>query len=345
MTAGASHSSSTLSGLLAPIDVSGVHLRNRVMMAPMGSCQSDADGFVTDQTIAYYRRRAAGGLGAITVEAALVAPETHGHEPRIHGPEFVAGLRRVAEVIRSEGVAAGIQLMHPGRQVTSGPAVAPSPVRINSVAPVPTELTSEEIERIVRLYAEAARRAQEAGYQYVEVHGAHGYLPSDFLSPIVNVRSDRYGGSLERRARFVVEVASAILDATDIPLFWRLSGEELRTGGFSLEDQIAVARMLQAAGVACISVSGGTWQTLGVTVAPMSVARGHMLRYAERFKAALEIPIIAVGRLDDPALAEHVVASGQADIVLIGRGLLADPRLGREGRGRPAREHSPVHSL
>lgn len=308
-----------------PLQIGGVRLPNRLMMAPMGSCQADERGLVTEQTVAYYRRRAAGGVGAITVEAALIAPETHGHEPGIHGPEFLPGLRRVATTIKDYGVVAGIQLMHPGRQVTSGPAVAPSPVPLNSASPVPEELTEEEIARIVRLYGEAARRAEEAGYEYVEVHGAHGYLPSDFLSPVANRRTDGYGGDAERRARFVVEVAEAIVSAVDIPLFWRLSGEELRPGGFTVEDQVQVARWLQSAGVAAISVSAGTWHTLGVTVAPMSVPRGHMLGYASSFKAALDIPVIAVGRLDDPTLAARVVAEDLADVVLLGRGLLADP--------------------
>ena len=295
------------------------------MMAPMGSCQSDEHGFVTDQTVAYYERRAGGGIGAITVEAALIAPETHGHEPGIHGPQFIPGLRRVAEVIKAHGVAVGIQLMHPGRQVTSGPCVAPSAVPLNSASAVPVELSTSEIGRIVSLYAEAAARAQDAGYQYVEVHGAHGYLPSDFLSPLANLRNDGYGGDFDRRLVFVLEVAEAIRAATTIPLFWRLSSEELRSGGFSVDDQLEVARRLQQAGVACISVSAGTWNSLATTVAPMSVARGHLLGYAARFKQHLEIPVIAVGRLDDPALAERVVAEGIADVVLLGRGLLADP--------------------
>lgn len=315
----------TSSPLFEPFEISGVPMQNRVMMAPMGSCQSDEHGFVTDQTVAYYERRAGGGIGAITVEAALIAPETHGHEPGIHGPQFIPGLRRVAEVIKAHGVAVGIQLMHPGRQVTSGPCVAPSPVPLNSASAVPVELSTSEIGRIVSLYAEAAARAQDAGYQYVEVHGAHGYLPSDFLSPLANLRDDEYGGDFDRRLVFVLEVAEAIRAATTIPLFWRLSSEELRSGGFSVDDQLAVARRLQQAGVACISVSAGTWNSLATTVAPMSVARGHLLGYAARFKQHLEIPVIAVGRLDDPALAERVVAEGIADVVLLGRGLLADP--------------------
>jgi 2,4-dienoyl-CoA reductase-like NADH-dependent reductase (Old Yellow Enzyme family)/NADPH-dependent 2,4-dienoyl-CoA reductase/sulfur reductase-like enzyme len=315
------------SALFEPLEFAGLKFRNRLVMAPMGSCQSDADGFVTDQTVAYYRRRAEGGLGAITVEAALVTPDSHGHEPRLHGPEFVPGMRQVAETIKAEGVAAGIQLMHPGRQVTSGPVVGPSAVPVNSVAPIPHELSTSEIAEIARQYAYASRLAQEAGFQYVEVHGAHGYLPSDFLSPVANQRDDAYGGSLDKRFRFVAEVVEAITDAVEIPLFWRLSGEELVDGGYTLEDQVDVATWLEQAGVACISVSAGTWLSLQVTVAPMFVPRGHLLGYAARIRDATRLPVMAVGRLDDPELAERVVTEGHADLVLIGRGLLADPDL------------------
>jgi 2,4-dienoyl-CoA reductase-like NADH-dependent reductase (Old Yellow Enzyme family)/thioredoxin reductase len=318
-------SATATSVLFAPLEFAGLRLKNRLVMAPMGSCQSDDDGFVTDQTVAYYRRRAEGGVGTITVEAALVTPDSHGHEPRLHGPEFVPGMRRVVDVIREHDVTVGIQLMHPGRQVTSGPSVAPSAVPLNSMAPVPHALTTEEIATAVEQYAQAARFAQEAGFDFVEVHGAHGYLPSDFLSPVVNQRDDEYGGTLERRARFVLEVARAITDAVDIPLFWRLSGEELTDGGYTVEDQVQVARWLEAAGIACLSMSAGTWLTIQVTVAPMYVPRGRMIPYAQRIKQEVSIPVIAVGRLDDPALAERVVADGAADMVMIGRGLLADP--------------------
>jgi 2,4-dienoyl-CoA reductase-like NADH-dependent reductase (Old Yellow Enzyme family)/NADPH-dependent 2,4-dienoyl-CoA reductase/sulfur reductase-like enzyme len=310
--------------LLEPLDVAGVHFKNRIVMAPMGSCQSDHDGFVTDQTVAYYRRRAEGGVGGITVEAALVTPAVEGHEPRLHGPEHVPGMRRVADAVRAHGAAVGIQLMHPGRQVTSGRSVAPSAVPLNSMAPVPEVLAKADIDEIVARYATAARLAQDAGFQYVEVHGAHGYLPSDFLSPVVNQREDEYGGSTENRARFTLEVARAIIDATEIPLFWRLSGEELTEGGYSVEQQLQVARWLEDAGVACLSVSAGTWHTLHVTVAPMYMERGHMIKYAAAIKQAVGVPVIAVGRLDDRALAESVVAGGSADLVLLGRGLVAD---------------------
>jgi 2,4-dienoyl-CoA reductase-like NADH-dependent reductase (Old Yellow Enzyme family)/NADPH-dependent 2,4-dienoyl-CoA reductase/sulfur reductase-like enzyme len=317
--------STTTSALFTPLEFAGLRVKNRLVMAPMGSCQSDRDGFVTDQTVAYYSRRARGGVGMITVEAALVTPESHGHEPRLHGPEFVPGMRRVVDAIHEHEVTTGIQLMHPGRQVTSGPSVAPSAVPLNSRAPVPHALTQEEIAVIVAQYATAARLAQDAGFDFVEVHGAHGYLPSDFLSPVVNQRDDEYGGSLERRARFVLEVAHAITESVDIPLFWRLSGEELTDGGYSVDDQVQVARLLEEAGIACLSMSAGTWHTIQVTVAPMYIPRGRMIPYAQRIKQEVGVPVIAVGRLDDPVLAERVVAEGSADMVMIGRGLLADP--------------------
>src|SRR5262249_14769023 len=142
----------TASALFEPLEFAGLRFKNRLVMAPMGSCQSDDAGFVTEQTVAYYRRRAEGGLGGITVEAALVAPTSHRHEPRLHGPEFVPGMRRVVEALHSNGVTAGIQLMHPGRQVTSGPVVGPSAIAVNSHAPIPEPLTRDAIAEIVGQY-------------------------------------------------------------------------------------------------------------------------------------------------------------------------------------------------
>ncbi|MCE0764640.1 NAD(P)/FAD-dependent oxidoreductase [Pseudonocardia kujensis] len=323
-----------MSVLFTPVRLGPLTLKNRLVMAPMGTCL-DNGGFITDDTVAYYRRRAEGGVGAITVEGCLVSSDTVGPEPRISGPEYLPGLRRVVEALRPYDVTVGVQLMHPGRQVVDGPSVAPSPVPLNSASPVPHALTVPEIERIVADYARAARYAQEAGYDYLEVHGAHGYLPSNFLSPQHNHRTDAYGGSLENRARFSVEVARAIVAACDLPLVWRLNGTDAEPGGFDPESAVAVARMLEAAGVASISVSSGTWLTLQETLAPMSVPRGHMRPLVRAVKQAVSLPVMAVGRLDDPELAESVVERGEADLVLLGRGLIAEPDwplLVREGR-------------
>src|ERR1700742_3838412 len=180
--------------LLEPLRLGRLRLRNRLVMAPMGTCL-DASGHITDETIAYYVRRARGGVGTITVEGCLVSAETVGPEPKICGPEYLPGLRRLVDALRPFDITIGVQLMHPGRQVVAGPAVAPSPVPLNSHAPVPHELSAGEIADIWDDYARAAALALEAGFEFVEVHGAHGYLPSNFLSPLDNRRGDDYGGT------------------------------------------------------------------------------------------------------------------------------------------------------
>ncbi|MCW3010466.1 MAG: NADH:flavin oxidoreductase [Solirubrobacterales bacterium] len=328
--------------LFEPLALGHLTLRNRLVMAPMGTCL-DAGGHITDETIAYYVRRARGGVGTITVEGCLVSADTVGPEPKISGPEYLPGLRRLVDALRPYDVTVGVQLMHPGRQVVAGPSVAPSPVPLNSKAPVPHVLDQAEIAAIVEDYARAAELAAEAGFAFVEVHGAHGYLPSNFLSPLDNQRDDEYGGDLEGRARFSREVARAIVavGGDRVPLVWRINGDDATPGGLGVEDAVAVSRSLEADGVAAFSVSAGTWHTLHVTLAPMHVPRGHLVSLAAAVKAAVDVPVMAVGRLDDPELAARVVASGQADLICLGRGLIAEPdwpdkvREGRLGEVRP----------
>lgn len=312
--------------LFEPVALGPLRLRNRLVMAPMGTCL-DESGHITDEAIAYYRRRAEGGVGTITVEGCLVSAETVGPEPKICGPEYLPGLRKLVDTLKAYDVTVGVQLMHPGRQVVAGPTVAPSPVPLNSHAPVPHALSAGEIAAIVEDYARATDLAREAGFEFVEVHGAHGYLPSNFLSPLDNRRTDEYGGSLANRARFSLEVARAIVatGGDGLPLVWRINGEDAVEGGFSLDECVQVSQWLEQAGAAAISVSAGTWHTLHVTLAPMFVPRGHMRHLAAAVKAAVDVPVIAVGRLDDPALAADVVASGDADLVLLGRTLIAEP--------------------
>lgn len=334
MSTAAASSATTV--LFEPFALGPLRLRNRLVMAPMGTCLDD-DGHVTDATIAYYRRRAEGGVGTITVEGCLVSSDTQGPEPRISDPAHLPGLRRLVEALRPYDVTIGVQLMHPGRQVVAGPSVAPSPVPLNAHAPTPHELTSTEIATIVDDYARAADLAMQAGFDFVEVHGAHGYLPSSFLSPLDNRRTDAYGGSLENRARFSLEIARAIVavGGDELPLVWRINGDDGVEGGFGVRDAALVSRWLEEAGAAAISVSAGTWHTLQVTLAPMFVPRGHMRHLAATVKRAVGVPVIAVGRLDDPDLAADVVASGDADLVLLGRALIAEPdwpRKVRDGR-------------
>ena len=322
--------------LFTPVALGPLTLRNRLVMAPMGTCL-DESGHITDDTIAYYVRRARGGVGTITVEGCLVSAGTVGPEPRICSEEYLPGLRRLRAALEPYDVTVGVQLMHPGRQVVEGPSVAPSPVPLNARAPVPHELTAPEIARIVADYAAAARRARAAGFDFVEVHGAHGYLPSNFLSPQHNHRTDGYGGDLTGRVRFSAEVARAITGAVGpgMPLVWRINGEDAERDGLGPDEAVAAAAAIVDAGASAISVTAGTWLSLQVTLAPMDTPRGHMRGFAAAVKAAVDVPVMAVGRLDDPDLAAEVVASGDADLILIGRGLIAEPDwpdLVRDGR-------------
>lgn len=326
--------------LFEPVRLGPLTLTNRLVMAPMGTCL-DNGGYITDDTVAYYRRRAEGGVGTITVEGCLVSADTVGPEPRLSGPEYVPGLRRLVDALRPHDVTVGVQLMHPGRQVVEGPSVAPSPVRLNSAAPVPHELTGPEIAAVVDDYAAAAVRAREAGFDFVEVHGAHGYLPSTFLSPQFNRRTDGYGGDLAGRARFGIEVARAIVGTSGLPLVWRINGSDAGNGGLEIDEAVEAARLLVEAGVSAISVTAGTWLSLQVTLAPMSTPRGALRPLAAAVRRAVDVPVMAVGRLDDPADAAATVRDGDADLVLLGRGLIAEPdwpakvAAGRLGDVRP----------
>jgi 2,4-dienoyl-CoA reductase-like NADH-dependent reductase (Old Yellow Enzyme family)/thioredoxin reductase len=328
------------SGLLfTPLEVAGLKLPNRLVMPPMGTGLPDHDGHVTDETIAYYRRRAQGGVGLISVEASLVSPDAYGVGPeiRLHDEAAIPGLTRLAEAIQQEGVPVGVQLWHPGRQTLLGKPIAPSPVPLSPRTPIPHALTIPEIHKLIEFYALSAAHCQAAGYDFVEVHGAHCYLPCEFLSPLSNHREDEYGGSLENRARFMLDIVRAIRASCGegFPIFFRISGEEGAEGGFGLADTTQVSRWLQDAGVGCISVSGGNWYALHLTIPPMSVPRGALLPSAAAIRATVDVPVIAAGRLDDVELAERALADGSADLIAIGRALLADadwPRKVRENR-------------
>ena len=265
----------------------------------------------------------------VTVEASLVAPgrSAIGPELRLHDSKFIPDLARLVSSVKGEGAAVGIQLWHPGRQTNLSEPVAPSAVPLSPRTPVPRELTQSDIGELVGHYASAAVRCREAGFDYIEVHAAHCYLPCEFLSPLVNRRSDEYGGGLVNRARFLLEIVRAVRASCgdDFPLFCRLSGTEGLDGGFDIDEAVQVARWLVEASVNCLSVSAGTWHTLQLSIPPMFMDRGCLVPLAAQIKQAVDVPVIAAGRLDDATLAEKVLADGQADLIGIGRALVADP--------------------
>jgi 2,4-dienoyl-CoA reductase-like NADH-dependent reductase (Old Yellow Enzyme family)/thioredoxin reductase len=328
--------------LFEPVRLGDLELKNRIIMPPMGTGLADRQGFVTDRLIDYYARRARGGVGAISIEATIITEETAGVGPetRIHGPEFVPGLAGLVDAVHVHDVPVGIQLWHPGRQTKLGKPIAPSPIPIARRGPEPYVLTLEDIDEVMVKYAEGARHAREAGFDFVEVHGAHCYLPCEFLSPLSNVRDDEYGGSLANRARFMRRIARSNRAEVgdDYPFVYRISGTEAHEGGFTIEDAVQVAVWLEEDGVDCISVSAGNWHALHYTIPPMFMERGCLVPYAEQVRSAVGVPVIAAGRLDDPHFAESVLQEGRAEL---GRGLIADPdwpekvRTGRLGEIRP----------
>jgi 2,4-dienoyl-CoA reductase-like NADH-dependent reductase (Old Yellow Enzyme family)/NADPH-dependent 2,4-dienoyl-CoA reductase/sulfur reductase-like enzyme len=320
--------------LFSPFDIAGLHLPNRIVMPAMGTGLPEHDGTCNEATIAYYRRRAEGGVGMLTIEASLVSPDAYGVGPelRLHGEAFIPGLRSLAEALKPYGIPIGIQLWHPGRQTLLGTPIAPSPVPLSSRTPVPHELTVDEIHTLVDYYALSAWVSKEAGFDFVEIHGAHCYLPCEFISPLSNLRTDEYGGSLENRARFPLEIVAAVRErcGQDYPVMYRISGAEGAEGGFEVEDAAAVCVLLEEAGVCAISVSAGNWYALHQTIGPMFLPRGFLVPLAATIKQAVSVPVIAVGRLDDPVLAEQVLEKGEADLIAIGRALIADPDFPRK---------------
>jgi 2,4-dienoyl-CoA reductase-like NADH-dependent reductase (Old Yellow Enzyme family)/thioredoxin reductase len=329
--------------LFSPFELKGLRLKNRIVMPPMGVFLVEADGSVTERTLAYYRRRAQGGAGMIMVEACGVAPEgivSH-HQMRIYDDRFIPGLARIAEAIKAEGARAGVQIHHAGRQtsykVIGRPPLAPSPLPCPTIKGEVEPLDEEGIERIIRLFGDAAQRALEAGFELIEIHGAHGYLINQFLSGFSNIRTDQYGGDTLRRARFAVEVVREVRRRVgpQFPISFKISAQEFVPGGLTVEESIEIVRILKEAGIDAVQVSAGNDVRPEWISQPMLMARGCLVESAWRIKQAVDIPVMCVGRINGPVLAEEILREGKADLVCMGRALLADPDLPRkamEGR-------------
>jgi len=303
-----------LEKLFEPLSIGEMRLRNRIVMPPMVSSFGSSDGRVTEQAVGYYEQRAKGGVGLIIVEATCVDSPIGKLSPYqlvIDDDKFIPGLSDLACAIQEHGAKAAIQLHHAGGNTSSAVTglqpVAPSAVPFPDKE-LSRELTLEEISEIIQCFARAAGRAKKAGFDGVEIHGAHGYLISQFLSSAFNKRQDSYGGSLANRARLLLEIIAAIKGVVGLyyPVWCRLNGREYgMPGGITVEETQSVAQMVEEAGVAAIHVS---------------------VRFAEAVKSVVSIPVITVGRID-PLLGERILAEGRADLIAIGRALIADPYL------------------
>ncbi len=327
---------------------------NRIVFAATSSELADEHGFVGDDAVEYYAERARGGVGLIVVEATYVEQEgkrLH-HNAMLHEDRFIPGQRRIVEAVHAAGAKIAVQLNHGGREsipaVSGSVPLAPSPLASQFTgvgeAVIPKELTLAEIERIITRFADAAVRAREAGYDAVELHGAHGYLIGEFLSPASNRREDEYGGSTEGRARFCVRLVEAIKArlGRDYPVIVRMNGHDHVPGGLELDEAIEIAAMLEKAGADAISVSGGVHASRPYMVIPgMSVPRGCYARYGEAMRRRLGVPVMTVGRINTPALAEEILARGQADFICLSRALIADPYFPAKARAGRAETIAP----
>jgi len=324
--------------LFSPLTLRGTTFVNRAWLAPM--CQYSAvDGFVDDWHLVHLGARASGGFGLLLTEATAVVPQGRisPQDAGLWSDEHATAWRRITDFVHARGTRIGVQLAHAGRKASvyrpwssstgSVPAddggwgtVAPSAVAFPELA-VPSALSSDEVAALPGAFAEAARRAVAAGFDVVELHAAHGYLLHQFLSPLSNVRTDEWGGTFEGRARLLVATVDAVRAVwpDDRPLLVRLSATDWVPGGLTGDDVARVAGLLVGHGVDLVDVSTG-----GNALAAIPVEPGYQVPFARQVRAA-GLPVAAVGLLDDPALAERVLADGSADAVLVGRGALRDP--------------------
>lgn len=339
-----------MSALFEPYTLRSVTIPNRVWMAPM--CQYSAEvfgpnaGVAHDWHFAHYAARAAGGTGLILVEATAVSPEGRisPADLGIWNDTQVEAFRRITTFLKGQGTVPGIQIGHAGRKASTdrpwkGGApvgaddhgwqpVGPSPLPFDEGHPVPTELTAEQIRGVVADFTAAAGRALAAGFDVLELHGAHGYLIGEFLSPHSNHRTDAYGGSFENRTRLALEVVDAVRAVwpEDKPLFFRISATDwLDDAGWTADDTVRFAALLKEHGVDLLDVStGGNAPRVSIPTGP-----GYQVPFAARVRAETGLPVAAVGLITEAGQAEKIVANGEADAVLLGRELLRSPSWAR----------------
>jgi len=311
--------------LFEPLRLRELILPNRVAVSPMCTYSAGPDGRATDAHLVHLGAFAAGGAGLVILEATAVAPEG-----RISPADLglwddaqIAPLRRVTDFLHSQGAAAAVQLGHAGRKAGVQPRVAPSPVAFDEEHAPLQELDTDRIRSVVDAFAQAAARADRAGFDAVEVHAAHGYLLHQFLSPLSNHRTDSYGGSFENRVRLVLEVVAAVREVlpTGKPLLVRLSATDWADGGWDLSETVKLSRLLKEVGVDLVDVSsGGLVPNAKIPVGPL-----YQLPFAQAVKEQVGVAVGTVGIIPGPRKAEEILEGGRADLILLGRPFLRDP--------------------
>lgn len=325
--------------LFTPGKIGNMELKNRIILPAMGSEMTINGGEPSDKLIDYHVARVKGGCGLNIVEIAAIHPSTKNPmDLGIYNDSFIPGLKRIADAIREAGGKSAIQVWHGGRVVRKPvegyDVVAPSPIKSPYSSNQPRELTIDEIYELIEAYGDACLRAKKAGFDSVELHGAHGYLLAEFMSKTCNKRTDEFGGSFENRIKFPLMVIENVRKKVgeDFPIIYRISGSEFCEEGLTVEDVIEFAKLAEKAGIDALHVSAGTTQTLEYVVPPIDFKQGFNVENANKIKKHINIPVIAVGRINDPILAEKILDDNKADFVAIGRAQLADPEFSNKAR-------------
>lgn len=329
--------------LFTPFQIKNLTLKNRIVLPPLASFLIEKGGGITDQAVEHYRRRAAGGPAMVIMEACAVSPEgvVSENQARIDSDRLLKGLSRIAAAIRDEGAIPAIQIHHAGRQTSAkvikrlplAPSPLPCPAIRGDVAP----LTVDQIQDLVKKFADAAVRSREAGFELLEIHGAHGYLINQFLSRYSNIREDGYGGDVSGRTRFARDIIAEIRNrlGSSFPISFKISAQEFVPDGLTVGESIDILKLLATAGIDAVQVSAGNDSTPEWICQPMFMQKACLVESAAAIKKELKIPVMAVGRINDPWTADNIIAKGMADLVCIGRGLMADPEMpikAQEGR-------------
>ncbi|MCE3198898.1 NAD(P)/FAD-dependent oxidoreductase [Paenibacillus sonchi] len=326
--------------LWAAGNIGRLKLKNRIVMPAMGTSLAAASGEASDEMIAFYEERAAGGCGLIISEITRVDNETGVGTPnQLNASDllFVPRLEKLARAVHRHDSKIFLQLQHPGRQnhgrlIGGRQIVAPSAVMSSAIGEMPRELSTREVEELVQKFVFAARIAQTAGIDGVEIHGAHGYLVGQFLSPLTNLRTDKYGGPLEGRMLFLTEIVRGIKQAcgAGFPVSVRIDGDEFVPGGITLDEALDTAKHLESLGVDCLNVSSGTYESSNTIIEPISYPQGWKKHLAAAMKQAVQIPVIACDVIRKPEFAESLLQEGNTDFVAVGRAQLADPEWGNK---------------
>ncbi|MCL2322580.1 MAG: NADPH dehydrogenase NamA [Oscillospiraceae bacterium] len=314
-----------MSKLFSPYSIKNLTLKNRIVMAPMCMNMADKLGNAKDFHVIHYATRAIGGVGLIITEATAV--ESCGRitsfDLGIWNDYQIDGLKRITKSIKRYGSVAGIQLAHAGRKCEAAEEsqiFAPSPIAYDDTYRIPVEMTDSDMNRIITSFSNATYRAKICGFDFIEIHAAHGYLINQFLSPLTNKRNDEFNGPIENRAKFLILIIKAVRDLWDGPLGIRISAEDFLEEGNHPDDLAVVCKLAKENGVDIINVSSG-----GVVSISPKVYPGYQLKYAELIKKEANVPVIAGGLLTEVLHMEEILSNDRADLIFLGRELLRNP--------------------